>query len=117
MAHGSHTTATPPQGIISTRVRVAADKYPAFEALVKAEVLPAWKKSNTSLTVSRRGLGANPNDITLSSGFTKYAEIDGGSPLVKQLGPDGAARLLAKFAAISTVIEQVVRTRVADLSF
>lgn len=117
LADLSNATATPPQGLVSTRVRVTPDKFPMFETLVKTEVLPVWKKANVSLTVSRRGFGANPNDITLSSGFGKFAELDAGNPLVRQLGPEGAAKVLGKFAAIATVIEQVVRTRVADLSF
>jgi hypothetical protein len=117
LADLSNALATPPQAIVSTRVRVTPDKFPMFETLVKTEILPVWKKANTSLTVSRRGFGANPNDITLSSGFGKFAELDLGNPLVRQLGPEGAAKVLAKFAAISTLIEQVIRTRVADLSF
>ena len=48
---------------------------------------------------------------------SEYAELDAGSPLLQKLGPDGVNKLLAKFTGISTVIEQIVRARVTDLSF
>ena len=117
LADLSNATAEPPQGLVSTRLRITPGKFAEFENLVKAELLPAWKKTGVTLTVSRRGFGANPNDVTVSSGFTKYADLDLGNPLARQLGPEGAARVLAKFAAVSTLIEQVIRSRVADLSF
>jgi hypothetical protein len=45
------------------------------------------------------------------------ADLDGGPFLVKQLGQDGANKINAKFAGIRTLIEVIVRNRVADLSF
>jgi len=108
---------TPPPIIVSTRIRIAPGKFTDFQNLVKTEVLPIYKAANVSLTVSSRSLGANPTDVTLSSGMNKYADLDAGSPLLQKLGPEGVAKLLAKFTGISTVIEQVVRARVADLSF
>ena len=53
----------------------------------------------------------------MTSGLNKYADMDGGSPLVKALGPDGAQKLIVRITALGTVIEQVVRARVNDLSF
>ena len=106
-----------PQILVSTRVRVAAGKMQEFETLIKTEVLPVYKKAKVIYAVNRRGLGANSNDVTLSVGLTKYADLDGGNPMVRALGPEGAAKLLAKFTGVSTLIEQVVRSRVADLSF
>ena len=88
-----------------------------FENLVKTEVLPVFKKAKAPYTVLRRGLGANPNDITISTPYSKWADLDAPSVLVKALGPEGAAKVLAKFTGVSTVIESVARTRVADLSF
>lgn len=113
----SNATTPPPPIIVSTRIRIAPGKFPDFQNLVKTEVLPIYKAAKVSLTVSSRSLGANPTDVTLSSGMNKYADLDAGSPLLQKLGPEGVAKLLAKFTGISTVIEQVVRARVADLSF
>lgn len=108
---------TPPQGLVTTRFRIAADKWPAFAAIIKSDVLPVYKKANVSFTVNRRGFGGNPNDVTASTGFSKYADLDRGNALVRELGPDGYAKLVAKTIGIATVIDQVVRFRVADLSF
>ena len=106
-----------PQILLSTRVRVAPGKMPEFESIMKTDVLPAYKKAKVYYTANRRGFGANSNDVTITVGYAKYADIDAGNPMVKALGAEGAAKLLAKFAGVATLIEQVVRSRQADLSF
>ena len=113
----SNATTPPAPIIVSTRIRIAPGKFPDFQNLIKTDVLPIYQAAKVSFTVNSRSLGANPTDVTLSAGLTKYADLDAGSPLLQKLGPEGVAKLLAKFAGISTVIEQVVRARVADLSF
>jgi hypothetical protein len=102
---------------VFTRVRVATGKLEDYEALVKSEILPIYKKADVNMTVTRRGLGANANDIVQVSWLTKMADIDLGSPITRALGPAGAAKLLAKSAGMATLVEQVVRRRVADLSY
>ena len=102
---------------VFTRVRVATGKSEDYEALVKNEVLPIYKKADVGLTVARRGLGANSNDVTQISWLDKMADIDAGSPITRALGPAGAAKLLAKTAGMATLVEQVVRRRVPDLSY
>jgi hypothetical protein len=62
-------------------------------------------------------VGTNPNDVTMSTAYSKFADLDGGPFLVKQLGQDAVNKLNAKFIGIRTLIEVVVRTRVAELSF
>jgi len=106
-----------PPIFVSVRYRIAAGKMQDFQALVKSDILPVYKKANARLIVTQRGLGANVNDVTVATGYAKYADLDGGPFLVKQLGADGAAKVNAKFAGIRTLIEIVVRSRVADLSF
>jgi hypothetical protein len=88
-----------------------------FIALVKSDVLPVYKKAKVTLIVSRRGPGANTNDVTMSTGYQKYAQMDGGPFMTQQLGEDGAAKLAAKFAPFRTTVEVLVRHRVDDLSF
>jgi hypothetical protein len=102
---------------VFTRVRVATGRLEDYEALVKSEILPIYKKADVGLTVSRRGLGANANDVIQISWLSKMADIDLGSPITRALGPAGAAKLLAKTAGMATLVEQVVRRRVADLSY
>jgi hypothetical protein len=106
----------PPIGVF-TRVRVAPGKLPDYEAFVKTELLPIYKKLNAPLTTSRRGLGANANDVVSVAWVSKMADLDAGSPILRALGPAGVSKLLAKSGTMSTLVEQVVRRRVPDLSF
>ena len=107
----------PPPIIVSARYRISAGKMQDFQALVKSDVLPVYKKANVRLVVTQRSIGANVNDVTMATGYAKYADLDGGPFIVKQLGADGAAKVNAKFNGIRTMVEVVVRSRVADLSF
>jgi hypothetical protein len=106
-----------PAIVVSARYRIAPGKMTEFENLVKFDVLPVYKKGKTGLLVFRRGPGANTNDVTLNTLYSKYADLDGGPFLTKQLGQDAAGRINAKFTGIRTMVEVVVRFRVADLSF
>jgi hypothetical protein len=102
---------------VFTRVRVATGKLEDYEAFLKGEILPIYKKADVGMTVTRRGLGANSNDVIQISWLSKMADIDVGSPITRALGPAGAAKLLAKTAGMATLVEQVVRRRVPDLSY
>jgi hypothetical protein len=117
LADLSNVTQEPPAMIISTRIRVPPNHSAEFQNLVKTEILPVYKKANVSFLVSSRGLGGNPSDVTLSSGLNKFADMEGGSPLVKALGQEGFQKLAIKATALGTVIDQVLRVRVNDLSF
>jgi len=102
---------------ILTRIRVAPGKMQEFQSLFKSDLLPAFKKGKQDVAVFVRGFGANPNDIVLSSPVAKYADFDSPPPFVQALGQDGMAKVAPKFESISSIVEQTVRTRVADLSF
>jgi hypothetical protein len=102
---------------VFTRVRVATGKLEDYEAFLKSEILPIYKKADVGMTVTRRGLGADSNDVIQISWLSKMADIDAGSPIARALGPAGAAKLLAKTAGMATLVEQVVRRRVPDLSY
>jgi hypothetical protein len=102
---------------VFTRVRVATGRMEDFQAFLKGEILPLYKKADVGLTVSRRGLGADSSDVVQISWLNKMADIDVGSPITRALGPAGAAKLLAKTAGMATQVEQVVRRRVAELSY
>jgi len=106
-----------PQMLVTARYRITPGKSAEFRNLVKSEILPIYKKAKTGLIVNARGVGANPNDVTMSTVITKYADLDGGPFLTKQLGQDGAAKVNAKFLGIRTLMDVYVRTKVDDLSF
>ena len=107
----------PPAMIVSTRIRINPGKMQEFENLMKTEILPIYQKGKLPLTVSQRGFGANPNDVVITGPISKYAELDGPSPIERGLGREGLAKLLPKFISVGTPIETIVRTRVVDLSF
>lgn len=111
-----------PQVLVTTRVRIAPGRAQEFENLFKTDFLPIFKRAKAEgkiagYTVGRRSLGANARDRTLTGWYNKFADIDGGPILTRMVGEQEAARLLAKGNAIATLVEQVVRRRVADLSF
>ena len=105
------------QKTVLTRIRVAPGKMQEFQALVKSDLLPAFKKGKQDVAVFVRGFGANPNDIVLSSPIAKYGDLDSPPPFVQALGQEAMAKLAARFEAMSSIVEQTVRTRVAELSF
>ncbi|MEO8051594.1 MAG: hypothetical protein ABI833_14340 [Acidobacteriota bacterium] len=98
-------------------MRVAPGRLQDYQDFVKSEILPIYKKANDGYTVTRRGLGANSSDVTAISWLNKMADIDAGSPITRALGPTGAAKLLAKTAGMATLVEQVVRRKVPELSY
>lgn len=107
---------------VSSRSRIAPGKRTDYENLVRTEILPLNKKAKAEgkilgHQVSRRGLGAFANEVTSTTYYAKFADIEGGTVTTRMLGPEGAAKLGAKFTGISTIVEQVVRTRIADSSF
>jgi hypothetical protein len=102
---------------VSARYRIAPGKMAEFQALVKSEVLPVYKKAKVRFTVNRRGIGTNVNDVTMVTYYSKFADLDGGPFIMKQLGQAGADKLNAKFTGIRTLIEVVTRRRVDELSF
>src|SRR5260370_8941001 len=92
-----------PQLMLSTRVRVAPGKMADFENIMKTDVLPAYKKAKVNYVANRRGFGANANDVTISVAYAKWAELDAGNPMVKALGPNAPAKVLAKFPLLPTL--------------
>ena len=106
-----------PKMLVTARYRIAPGKAAEFRSLVKSEILPVYKKAKNGLLVNARGVGANPNDITMSTVISNFADLDGGPFLTKQLGQEAAAKVNAKFVGIRTLIEVYVRSKVDDLSF
>jgi len=106
-----------PNMMVSVRYRIAPGKMADFQNLMKTEVLPVYKKAKVGLIVNQRGPGANPSDVTIFTAYTKFADMEGGPFLTQQLGKEGADRLNAKFLGTRSLVEVVVRRKVADLSF
>ncbi len=103
--------------ITTTRFRVAPGKMQDFENLIRTDVLPGFKKNGIALSINRRGLGTNGNDVTATSPVSKFADLDAGSAAMRALGQEGLTKVGAKLPGTAATLETVVRTRVADLSF
>jgi len=56
---------------------------------MKAEVLPVYKKAKLGLIVNQRGPGANTSDVTVSTAYTKFADMEGGPFRRQPLGVEG----------------------------
>jgi hypothetical protein len=107
---------------ISTRVRIAGGKADEYENFIKTDLLPIYKKAKAEgkiagYVVSRRSLGANNQERTQTVYLSKFSDMDGGPALTRMVGEQAAGKLLAKGRMMSTLIEQVVRRRVNELSF
>ena len=99
------------------RLRIVPGKMDEYETLFKTEALPALKEAKSSVTVARRGLGTDGYDLTFETPMTTFADLDVPPPLVRFLGPEGAAKVVAKLNSLATIIENTVLVRQADLSF
>jgi hypothetical protein len=106
-----------PNMLVTVRYRIAPGKMTEFQNLMKTEVLPVYKKAKIGMMVNQRGPGATPNDVIVSTVYTKLADMEGGPFLTQQLGREGAERLNAKFVGVRNVVEVVVRRKIAELSF
>ena len=112
----------PPLASVSTRVRLLPGKAQDYEAFVRSDLFPIFKKAKAEgkiagYVVSRRQLGAAANERTATVYLNKFADLDGGPTLTQMVGAEAAAKLNAKGATLISPVETLVRRRVAELSF
>ncbi|HZR23772.1 MAG TPA: hypothetical protein VFA59_09310 [Vicinamibacterales bacterium] len=89
---------------------------------IKNDVLPVMKKAKAAgkiagYTVSLRGVGAATGDLTTTTHYNKFADLDAGNPAIALVGETAATALTAKATTLATNVQVMVRRRVADLSF
>ena len=90
---------------------------------LKNDLLPVMKKAKDAgkiagYTVSLRGEGAPvAGELTTTTYFTKFADLDAGNPAVTVVGQAATTALTARGAALATTTQVIVRRRVAELSF
>ena len=110
-------TALRPKMLRMTRVHVRPGMADSFLALVKADLVPAYKKANVArFRVRRVEYGGSRNDITLSAGIDKMGDLNP-NLLAKVMGPDAAKKYLEKAAQMVSNSEYLVFRRVSDLSY
>jgi hypothetical protein len=85
-------------------------------ALQKNEVNPALKKGGVASRTMLETVLGNPYEYVSLTPFGNYSELDADTPIVKALGKDGAARLLAKTRRCIDSQTLFVSTRVEELT-
>lgn len=105
-----------------TVVRPAPGKMQDYLSHLRADVLPAMKKAKADgkiagYSVSTRGVGAQAGEASTTTYYNKFADMEGGNPVIMALGAAAAAPITAKGAALATGVQTIIRRRVADLSF
>lgn len=103
---------------VYARYRPTPGKAAEYENVVKAEVLPAYKKAGIPMTYSRRGFGAQAaGEIVITTQHENFASLDGGPVLRKVMGEDAFAKLQSKNSGLRTIVDIIVRKHRPDLSF
>jgi len=84
------------------RTWVRPDQVAAFRALIKSDVLPAYKKAGAKVySVARTRYGGSTFEYSSVTGLDKWADLDGETPLIKAMGGQAAYdKFLAKRAAM-----------------
>lgn len=109
--------------VMRTTVRRAAPgKVQEYVAFYRAEVMPTMTKAKADgkiagATVAVRGVGAASGEVTTTTYYARFADMDAGDPLVQLLGQPAVTQLNAKAMPLVTTVETIIRRRVANLSF
>lgn len=103
---------------VVTTLNVPYGKQADFENFVKGDLRAAWQKSGVKdAWVHQTVLGGATTEYVIVALFEKWAEMEGGSPLERTLGPTGMLELRAKGAGLVTHIENRTMRRVEALSY
>jgi hypothetical protein len=97
---------------------VRPDKISDYTALIKNDVMPAYKKAGTKMYfVSRTRYGGATNQFRSVIFMDQWADLDGGLPIRKAMGEAGYNALMAKIGAIVTRSEATIYSFQKDLSY
>lgn len=108
----------PPKLAVVNSLSIVPGRAAAFENLVKTEVLPVMKKADViGYFVGQSMFGGDAWSYTSVVFYDSFAEIGKGSPILRVLGPAGAASFFAKFAGLVAHQERAVVRFNPDLSF
>ncbi len=101
-----------------TTITVAPGRNADFEAIVRDEVVPAYKKAGESaFSIAQVVLGGNANQYVIFTYYDGIAGLANGSPILRALGPEGYARHRQRVVGIVTEEEHVVVRLNPALSF
>jgi len=103
-------------------VRPLPGKQDEYLSYIKNDQLPVMKKAKAAGTiagyaVNLRGVGAAAGELTTTTYYNKFADLDAGNPAIPAVGETAATALTAKGTTLATTVQVILRRRVADLSF
>lgn len=106
-----------PKLAVLTEVTVAPGRAADFEAYIKNDLLPLYKKVQAPYSVARTVFGGNVAEFTTVRYINSFADLDQGPVTVRVLGQAGADKLSAKVAGLTTSTTRSIIRYVPDLSF
>lgn len=107
----------PSHAVVNTIV-VEPGRNAAFEAALKADFLPAWRKAGLKdVWVHQTIFGSNPTEYVIVVLFEKWAEMEGGGPMVRALGAEGWDKIRQKLAGIATSVHAQTIRNVPELGY
>jgi hypothetical protein len=108
---------TPTMAVITT-VHAAVGKGPDFESWLKNDLVPGLRKSEIDgYWVHQTVFGGDVGEWTNLTLVRNYADLDGEGPLIRALGRENAAKIIAKSSPFIVSVERsIARTR-PDLSY
>jgi hypothetical protein len=102
----AQTEPPPPQWQVITTVQIRPEFRAEYEACQK-EVSAAYKKAGVPYRVVVQTLFGDLTEYTAVAPLSKFAEMDGPTPIVKALGDAGAQKLLKRMGAYMVSIHRV----------
>lgn len=110
-------TSTPPRLVLSSFVQVKPGKTEEWAALVKNEMLPAYRKAGVkSIGVNEARFGAPAGMFVMTAFSDKAADLEA-DPLLASMGPENLRKLIDKFLPLTESFRQHVFRVRADLSY
>lgn len=116
MSYQGKLSGAPKLGVVN-RWQVMPGRTAEFEAIIKNEAMPAFKKADVPFWVNQTAFGGDVNEyhsLTLQDSFT---EISKGSPVIRAVGQEQYNRMLQKTAGIVVNLERSIIRFMPDLSF
>ena len=97
-------------------MNVRTDMVEQWMAMVKNELVPAFQKGGQAGVLARRvEFGGSRNQFTFRVPLSKWADLDGETPLAKALGTEAMAKLGAKLNSMGSA-EWLIYNYVPELS-
>lgn len=109
--------APPPNLAVVVNVQIVPGRNLDFEALIKSDYLPAWKKGGADqVFVHQSVFGVTGPEYVVVVTIPNFADLDKGSAMVRALGPEGAAKLNQKSAGIVASSTVMIGRRLPEYS-